>query len=125
MPIYDHECPKCDKIFEAIAGIDEISVPCECGAQANRIISCGQCYTGNEDADWLKSVLEVVDKDNPSPATQEFIKNPNRSNYRAWMKSEGIRPLENNEPMRPQAPDMSRVNKEVWRKFQERHRIEI
>ena len=35
---------------------------------------------GNQDADWIKSVVDVVDKDDKSPHVQEFIRNPTRDN---------------------------------------------
>lgn len=124
MPIFDYEC-SCGKITESIQGISQSCIKCECGGIAKRIISCGRCYTANEDASWLKTVPEVIDKDTKNPVAKEFMKNPTRSNYKAWMKSEGIRPLENNESRKPPSTDLAGVRKEVWNNHQKRHRIEI
>lgn len=125
MPIYDHECQQCGKIFEAISPYFLETIQCDCGGLAKRIISCGRVYTANEDASWLKTVPEVINKDTTNPIAKEFIKNPTRQNYKAWMKSEGLRPLENNEPTKPKPTDLNPIRKEVWRKHQRRHRIEI
>ncbi len=128
MPIFDYECCMCGLTHEVITfsddNEDKLCPHCQIG-MAHRIISCGRCYTGNEDAPWLKTVPEVINKDTDNPVAKEFIKNPTRSNYKAWMKSEGLRPLENNEPRKPPPTNISKIQKEVWHKFQERHRIEI
>lgn len=54
----------------------------------------------NEDAPWIRSVLEVVDKDSTKPHVVAFRENPTRTNYNLWMKGEGLRPLENGEKRR-------------------------
>ena len=38
MPLYDYEC-ECGKITERFGKINETNILCECGKQANRIIS--------------------------------------------------------------------------------------
>lgn len=131
MPIYDYECGSCGSITERYAKIGDDIMPCEqCASDAYRIISVSSHYCSNEDAPWIKSVLEVVDKDPTKPHCVEFRKNPTRSNWKNWMKGEGIRPAENVgggpiTPQKPKPPDMSEVHREVWDKYQKRNRIEI
>jgi putative FmdB family regulatory protein len=132
MPIYDYECGSCGAITERYAKIDDEILACEkCASDAYRIISVGGHYCGNQDAPWLKSVLEVVDKDPSKPHCVEFRKNPTRANWKAWMKGEGIRPAGDTygggpiTAQKPPEPDMSKVRKEVWEKHRKRTRIEI
>jgi hypothetical protein len=126
VPVYDHEC-ECGKITEAIMPVDCDCIECECGKTAKRIISCGGQYCSNEDATWLKSVLEVVDKESTKPETREFIANPTRTNYNRWMKSEGLRPVDHGEKINRYNPDkdFKAIHNEVWRRHRERKRIEI
>lgn len=135
MPIrlYDFECPNCEKVYEAFADVDETTQECKfCGHEAKRIISIGSSvYLGNDSAVWTRSVLEVVDKENPARHVQEFVKNPNRSTYKAWMKGEGLRPMDSNvngaPPVykKPPPPDTSRLRREVAERHMQRRRIEI
>jgi putative FmdB family regulatory protein len=132
MPIYDFECGSCGAIVERYAKIEEEVLACEkCNSEAHRIISVSGHYCGNEDAPWLKSVVEVVDKDPNKAHCQEFIKNPTRRNWKAWMAGEGIKPAPGNHhggpptASRPEPPDMSKANREGWEKHQKRMRIEV
>jgi putative FmdB family regulatory protein len=96
MPVYDFECQSCGNIDERIEPVDRTTVKCSvCGKRSKRIISAGGVFTANEDAPWIRSVLDVVDKDSKAPHVVAFRNNPTRQNYKAWMKGEGIRPLEN------------------------------
>ncbi|MHC4266790.1 MAG: hypothetical protein ACYSUK_12795 [Planctomycetota bacterium] len=92
---------------------------CDCGGKFQSIISASSQYCANEDADWLKSIPEVVDP-TTGRAAAECYKNPTRSNYKAWMKEAGIRPMEANEKMRPDPINMDKANDEVMRKHYER-----
>jgi putative FmdB family regulatory protein len=95
VPIYDNECQSCGNVFEAIVSADEEVLPCpQCGADSKRILSYGGVNCFNNDAGWIKSVLDVVDKDSKDPATVQFRKDPTRENYHRWMKSRGLRPME-------------------------------
>jgi putative FmdB family regulatory protein len=124
MPLYDYECPRCGKIEEHYALPDEKEMACSCGVMARRIFSPGNKHP-NEDAGWIASVLEVVDKEG-GPHCQAFLKDPTRTNYRNWMKAEGLRPFEDGEkPGRPSGPDMGKIRKEVWEKDVRRRRIEL
>lgn len=127
MPVYQFSCESCGNEKEIICRFKDRpeGEPCECGGLYIHVFAAGEVYCGNQDADWLKTVPDVIDKDTSNPVAREFIKNPTRKNYHSWMKSEGIRPLENNEPLKPPPPDLSRVYKEVWRNHQKRNRIEI
>ena len=127
MPLYDQECTECGYEFEVFAGMEEDVHPCEiCGAPSKRLITCGGIFVSNQDAGWLKSVVDVVDKDSDKPHCVEFRKNPTRANYHRWMKGEGLRPLEPGEKLiRPDPPNEEKINKEVWEKHRKRMAIEI
>ena len=95
LKLWDFKCITCDFVFEDIVKGDILTTDCKkCGLEAERIFTPSGQYLGNQDADWIKTVIDVVDKDNNSPHVQEFIKNPTRDNYHRWMKKEGLRPLE-------------------------------
>ncbi|MDQ7833688.1 MAG: hypothetical protein RDU30_18325 [Desulfovibrionaceae bacterium] len=66
-------------------------------------MSVGQGY--RDDADWIASVTRVVDKDNPAPHVRAFLAHPCRAAYRAWMRGEGLRPLEPGEETRRRDAD--------------------
>jgi putative FmdB family regulatory protein len=97
VPIYDYVCDNCSLEEEHIEPIDREQIPCgHCNGTMHRIFSPGGSAF-NQDAAWIRSVLEVVAKDSTKPATREFVKNPTRENMQRWMRSEGIRHLENGE----------------------------
>jgi putative FmdB family regulatory protein len=101
MPLYDYECPVCGYRDERIESVETTKVVClRCKNLANRIISSRSVNVANEDAPWIRSVLEVVDKDSTKPHVVAFRENPTRTNYNLWMKGEGLRPLENGEKRR-------------------------
>lgn len=115
MPIYAWECSECHKEFDVICPISKrnkamLCPECEC--ISHRVVSVGGGYTANEDAPWLKTVIEVVDKDSKAPHVVEFRKNPTRANYKRWMKGEGLRHLEPGESMRP-TEDKGRMKRTV------------
>lgn len=125
MPLYDHEC-SCGMVFEDLAGMAEEVRPCPgCGAMARRIVSVSGCYLGNQDAAWLKTVQEVVDKQSTKPATREFLRNPTRQNWKDWMRAEGIRPMEGMEHRRPEAFDEAGHARKMLDIHRRRKRIEI
>jgi putative FmdB family regulatory protein len=131
MPIYDFKC-KHEHYTEAIAGYDEKTIKCSrCGAEAHRIVSLTGVNCINEDAGWLKSVLEVVDKKSNRPWCKEFLKNPTRSNYKRWMRGEGIRPVEEGEWNRPiyaerqEKEREAKINDQIMKKRYERKRITV
>lgn len=128
MILRDFECKQCGHIHEKIVeSSTEFQVCPKCDDIAHKIITAGRVYLGNNDSDWVKSVLEVVDKDSNAPHTREFLKHPNRSNYKAWMKETGIRPFESGE--RPsKSPDPAtdpHITNELMKMRRERHRLEV
>lgn len=128
MPIYDYECKACGHVTEIIAKADEVEIfcsKCHIGI-ASRIISASGCYCGNQDAGWLKTVREVVDKsETATPADRQFLKDPSRANYKRWMKSRGLRPLEDNEQKKPDPVDMDPIHHKVALRHMKRKRIEV
>lgn len=124
MPIYDFECP-CGKITESIQPVGVEAIDCECGGTAVKIVSSSGHFCANEDADWIRSVTEVVDKDCMKPTTQEFLRNPTRTNMRRWMQAEGLRHMEPGEGPKREKPDMGRIRREVRERAMARRRIEI
>ena len=120
-------CKSCDNEFEVIAGYDEEILPCEkCGKDAKRIISFNKVNTINDDAQWIKDCLEVVDKESINPVDVAFCKNPSRSNYKAWMKENNLRPMEpGEEKIHRGTVDLTRVRREVLEKSMKRHKITI
>ena len=129
MPIYDYECAACGHVHERIEHMnDQLSKKCpSCDlVQAKRIISASGVWLGNdESAPWIKSVLEVVDKDSKAPHVQNFIKDPTRRNYRAWMKGEGLRHREPGEKSKPPPTKTDRLGQLLWQRHRKRKRIEI
>lgn len=133
MPILsDFECRRCLSITEKLCDYEQKTLTCpKCGGKAKRIISVGRKFISDENAPWLKSVLDVVDRSNPAAHVQNFLKDPSRANYKKWMKGEGIRPLDHTEhggpPVHRKPPevDMRGVHKEVWESFQKRHKLEV
>jgi len=98
----------------------------------NRILSWGGMNVFREEAPWLNSVLDVVAKDSDKPHTKAFLAEPTRTNYKKWMKAEGIRPLENGEQHASRVMQQQReaefersAVENAMRRLQERRRIEM
>ena len=96
MPLYDYECLSCKTVFEKLAGVNETVYCPNCDFESKRLISVPGVNCSNDDAEWIRSVTEVVDKEG-GPAAQQFLKNPTRTNYKAWMRAEGLRHWEKGE----------------------------
>lgn len=95
LKLWDFECKNCESVFEDIVGDEEITTICKfCGAISDRIFTPSGMFTANQTSDWIKSVVDVVNKDDTAPHVQEFIKNPTRDNMNRWMKKEGLRHCE-------------------------------
>ena len=77
MPIIaDYEC-KDGHINEHIVESGTSFAKCPvCGKQAKRIITINGVNTANENSGWIKSTLDVVDKENPAPHVQDFVNTP-------------------------------------------------
>ena len=130
MIIHDYECQDCGLVYEAfIKDSNNIpkSLPCpKCDGYSVRIVSMSQ--TSPVDAPWLHDTLAVVDKHPDKPHCQEFLKHPTRANYQAWMKGEGIRPLEPGEPTKPKdnkKKRMSEIKKGMLEKFSKRNAVSV
>ena len=126
MPIYDYECA-CGHIQERIERADDkrAKICPRCGkAQARRIISVSGQYCGNQDADWLKSVREVVGDE--TREGREFKRDPTRANYQAWMKRKGLRPMDIGErPNRPPIEDDRRLTRKLIENHRKRSAVSI
>lgn len=102
MICYDYKCKECGHIQEEFFNIKDKPeiVSCEtCGGYSSQIITMRD--TSPIDCSWIGDVLAVVDKTGKKQHCNEFLKHPTRNNYKSWMKGEGLRPLEDNEPMFP------------------------
>ena len=128
-PIYDISCDECSNRFEVIEPADTPSPRAcpQCGGEARRIISASGCFTGNNDAAWVRSVTDVVAKGADSDAhDRRFLKSgKTKADLKAWMKAKGLRHLENGEPRKPKGPDMSDAADKIMRMRRDRGRIEI
>ena len=126
MPLYDYECPSCGAVTEHIAETYEEFLPCpKCKNLAERIISVSGVNTANEDADWIRSVTEVVDKEGGEHC-QRFLKNPTRSNMRNWMRKEGLRHLEPGETQHRRPPQTEGPSTDkLMRELQKARRLEV
>lgn len=132
MPIYDYQCTVCGNVEERIESIRKDTIKCaKCGKKSRRIISMSGVFTGNEDAPWIRTVLDVVDKENPARHVQDFVKNPTRRNYKAWMKGEGIRPADHTDHggppvyQRPPPPDLTKITERIYQNHVARKKLEI
>lgn len=129
MPIYDIECKECGNGFEVIEPVDAPSPRAcpQCGGAARRIISASGCFTGNNDAAWVRSVTEVVAKgEDADHHDRRFLKSgKTKADLKEWMKAKGLRHLENGEPRKPKGPDMSDAADKIMRMRVDRQRIEI
>lgn len=127
MILHDHWCKFCGTSFEELVNWDQREIPCpSCGKTAERYFKSGCANTMPIDAGWLKSLVEVIDKDSNKPHCIEFLKNQTRDNYHNWMKGEGIRHLEPGEkPSKPEPFNMDRHTEKVAELRQQRNRLEV
>jgi putative FmdB family regulatory protein len=124
--LYDYECCRCGNITELFADWDDTGLkPCpECKGDMVRIISVSGQYCANQDADWIKTCVDVVG--NETIEGREFKKNPTRDNLKQWMHVKNLRHMEPGEaPSKPKPVDESAMTKKLFEKYRERTRIEI
>lgn len=128
MPLYQYECKECGLIIEQVFKIKGCprNIKCsKCKGKALKIICIPGSDNTKESPDWVKSIIEVVDKKGGSHC-QQFIKNPTRENLNNWMKTEGVRHLEPGEKLsRPKVPDVSVMADKIMKKRRARQAIEI
>ena len=129
MPLYDYQCVECSNRFEVIEPWDwDMPRVClKCGEVSQRIISSSGCFTGNNDAAWVRSVTDVVAKGADADAhDRRFLKSgKTKADLKAWMKAKGLRHLEPGESHKPSKPDMSDAAEKIMRMRRDRGRIEI
>lgn len=120
MPIFDFQC-SCGHIEERVEPFTVLSIKCpECGGKAEKILSVSSVFTANQDAKWIRSVRDVVQKDSGKRHCEEFLKDPTRQNYKVWMKKEGIRPLSDGEKV--QKPDEKAIQRKITDEVYNNHR---
>lgn len=114
MPAYDYRCLGCELIHEAFYKMADKpkTIPCpECGEKSISYPSVGAIL--GDEAGWLNSVTEVVDKQGGEHC-QRFLADPTRDNYKKWMKGSGVRPMESGEERRskPTQADKAQARKQ-------------
>jgi len=132
MPILaDFECSKCNTVTEHYVDAQQKTVKCKCGGKAKKIISLPGVYINSENPSWIKSVTDVVDKEDKRPHVQEFLKHPTRENYKRWMKEEKIRPVDwtvHGAPptyQKPPEPDIDKIASQIHERLRDRQRLEL
>lgn len=130
MPIYDYQCPRCGATYEKVFKISDRphAIGCSgCGGFALRIISASGVHCANDDAPWVRSVLEVVNKKSRNPETREFIKNPTRSNLERHLKSNGLRHADPGEKFGKIGPnfDVAKHTEKLIRYRREKNAIRV
>jgi len=127
--LYDYQCADCANIFEVFADPDDDKLfECpECGGESKRIISVSGTNCANDDADWIRSVTDVVPKgEDATPIDREFSRNPTRTNYNRWMKARGLRHLEPGEKSsKPKRMSNEEMSRKLWERRQKRNRVYI
>lgn len=125
-PIFDYECRKCGTIPDEIRGYNEQFIKCPtCGRKAKRIIT--GTFRQNDDAAWIRTVVDVVDKKSKNPATREFIRNPTRANLKAHLKATGLRHVDPGEKFGNLNPefDVKAHTDRIMEARQKRNAIEV
>ena len=130
MPIYEFSCPICDNREDRFVWPGFEWVPCSrCQGDMRKQFSFGQSQPIQENANWLPSVLEVVDKESNDPVDRAFLKDPTRTNYKNWMRHHNLRPLENERGGPPTAKnpkhDLKSITDYCYEQKRKRERIEI
>lgn len=95
MPSYDYRCDcgaYAEDVFFKLDEKPDVVICPVCNENEMKQVPAIGVIIGDEAA-WLKSVTEVVDRDG-GVHCQKFIQDPTRENYREWMKKEGLRPME-------------------------------
>jgi hypothetical protein len=130
MPIHDFSCFICGNTEERFVWPEFDWVPCStCQGEMKKLFSFGQSQPIQENANWLPSVLEVVDKESRDPVDKVFLKDPTRTNYLRWMKHHGLRPLDNERGGPPtakkQVHDLKSITDYCYEQKRKRERIEV
>lgn len=126
MILNDFLCTSCGHVEEQFE--TKRTIKCsKCGKDSKKLISVSGVNTFTQDARWIRSIREVVEKGSGKQHCEEFLKDPTRKNYQNWMKGEGLRHLEPGEKaVKPdEAADHRRITKEVYDKHRKRCALEI
>ncbi len=127
MPLYIFSCPICGLEDERIVDYDTKIMPCEfCQGESYQQFSFGQSFEVRDDAPWIRSVLEVVDKESHDVVDRQFIDTPDRRNYQRWMKHHKLVPFENERDFPKRQPEnIEAMTHELLKMKAARERIEI
>lgn len=130
MILYQYQCQECNKISEQMFNMSACPDTAQCPfcqAVASKIISIPSQNLASESPDWVKSIVDVVEKGSNKPHCQEFLKNPTRDNYKIWKKLEGVRHLEAGEkPGRPKpTPEAHVITSMLMAARQKKRSIEL
>jgi predicted nucleic acid-binding Zn ribbon protein len=126
MPIYALRCDQGHE-FEAVCPVNDRNLQtCDCGAKCRVVPAIGQVNCANEDAGWIRSIREVVAKDSKDPHDRAMLKaGATRSDYKRWLKSNGLRHLEPGEKTMREVIDPIRHADKIMELRRERNRITI
>lgn len=126
--LYNFQCQQCNQVSEHFFNMSDcpVTVQCKkCKGIAHKIISVSGPSLISESPDWIRSVLEVVEKGSDKQHCQEFLKDPTRDNYHKWMKGANVRHIEAGEkPGRPNsAPESSVITDMLMKHRQEKRAL--
>jgi len=125
LTLFDWQCSDCGTVEERLEERSVEHVPCpECAGIMTKVFSFRGGNHG-EEAAWIKSVLDVVDKSSRQRETVEFLQSPTRSNMKAWMKANKLRHLEDGERADKPRIDPRQHAAAIMKLRQDRRRIEI
>lgn len=130
MPLYEYICDECGGRQERFCSMSERHEYLKCVAcrgTARRTISVSGVHCANDDAPWVRTVVDVVDKKSQNPATREFIKNPTRSNLDRHLKANGLRHADKGEKFGKVGPafDVDRHTEKLVKYRREKNAIRI
>jgi putative FmdB family regulatory protein len=123
MPVYDFECDECGFIEERVLPISECNRDwqCSCGGVLHRIMTLSGVNIANQDAEWIRTIAAVVDKDGDEHDQRFLASGMTRADLDDWKRGKGVRNLEPGETIKtPPMPDDGKIAKEVWEKHQKR-----
>ena len=114
MPLYDYSCSQ-GHVTESVESASTKRIICRaCGGRAKRIFSFGAVNTANDEAPWIRDIVQdkrgvgVVSKTSTDPHVVAFRENPTRSNLKAYMKGEGLRHVDPGENVATKPPQVDR-----------------
>lgn len=103
-PIYGFECEDnhCNEIICKVSDYKP-TIPCpQCGKLAKRTFTPSGCFTGNQDARWIRGCLGMFNRHDSDPVVRKAFESPTRSNVMAAMKKQGISIYEGGKPGKSQ-----------------------